>query len=99
MGNFILGLFAGIVVGLVMEWVIDWTGLTKRSIAKRTAPSVQSNVSNQEDWTLSRSATTKHPANHGAQETAIASRARSEEGLTDPTATTSLSSNPDISEE
>lgn len=36
MGQFIFGLFAGIVVGLVMEWVIDWTGLLpKGTMAKR----------------------------------------------------------------
>ena len=35
MGQFLFGLFAGIVVGLVMEWVIDWTGLLpKRSTSK-----------------------------------------------------------------
>ena len=35
MGQFLFGLFAGIVVGLVMEWVIDWTGLLpKRSASK-----------------------------------------------------------------
>ena len=27
MGQFLFGLAAGIVVGLVMEWIIDWTGL------------------------------------------------------------------------
>ena len=38
MGQFIFGLSAGIVVGLVMEWVIDWTGLLpKRSVSKGNA--------------------------------------------------------------
>jgi hypothetical protein len=37
MGQFLLGLFAGVVVGLVMEWVIDWTGLLpKRTTTQRT---------------------------------------------------------------
>jgi len=27
MSQFIFGMLAGVVVGLVMEWVIDWTGL------------------------------------------------------------------------
>jgi hypothetical protein len=27
MGQFAFGLLAGVVVGLVMEWVIDWAGL------------------------------------------------------------------------
>ncbi|MCC6456471.1 MAG: hypothetical protein IT328_16060 [Caldilineaceae bacterium] len=37
MGQFLLGLFAGVVVGLVMEWVIDWTGLLpKRTTSQRT---------------------------------------------------------------
>lgn len=30
MGQFAFGLLAGIIVGLVMEWVIDWTGLLPR---------------------------------------------------------------------
>lgn len=27
MGQFVFGLLAGVTVGLVMEWVIDWAGL------------------------------------------------------------------------
>lgn len=39
MGQFVFGLLAGIVVGLVMEWIIDWTGLLpKASTSKQTSP-------------------------------------------------------------
>jgi hypothetical protein len=42
MGQFILGLFAGIVVGLVMEWVIDWTGLLPRPSSTKSKTQKQS---------------------------------------------------------
>jgi hypothetical protein len=39
MTQFIFGMLAGVVVGLVMEWVIDWTGLLpKKSAADRNPP-------------------------------------------------------------
>ncbi len=41
MGQFILGLFAGIVVGLVMEWVIDWTGLLPKGAMVKRMPKKQ----------------------------------------------------------
>ena len=41
MSQFILGLFAGIVVGLVMEWVIDWAGLLPQGMMPRRAPQTQ----------------------------------------------------------
>jgi hypothetical protein len=41
MSQFIFGLFAGIVVGLVMEWVIDWAGLLPKGMTIRRAPQAQ----------------------------------------------------------
>lgn len=38
MGQFIFGLFAGIIVGLVMEWVIDWAGLIPKGAMVKRMP-------------------------------------------------------------
>jgi hypothetical protein len=38
MTQFIFGMLAGVVVGLVMEWVIDWTGLLPKKSADRNPP-------------------------------------------------------------
>ena len=35
MGQFLFGLAAGVIVGLVMEWVIDWAGLLPARPAQR----------------------------------------------------------------
>lgn len=54
MGQFLVGLFAGIVVGLVMEWVIDLTGLfsrrpvSKQKIQKHARSNSSSSPSNSE---------------------------------------------------
>ena len=43
MGQFLFGLAAGIIVGLVMEWVIDWTGLLPARSVKRQTQGVARN--------------------------------------------------------
>ncbi len=44
MGQFIFGLFAGIIVGLVMEWVIDWAGLIPKGAMVKRVPKKQEQI-------------------------------------------------------
>ena len=37
MAQFFFGLLAGVIVGLVMEWVIDWGGLFPKRTANKRA--------------------------------------------------------------
>jgi hypothetical protein len=44
MAQFAFGLLAGVIVGLVMEWVIDWSGLfPTRTADKRKSKSAAQN--------------------------------------------------------
>ena len=76
MGQFIFGLFAGIVVGLVMEWVIDWTGLLPKGVMTKRTPqnqakgaaviSAEVNKEVNREEQISEKATTPPSSNHNS---------------------------------
>lgn len=67
MGQFLFGLFAGIVVGLVMEWVIDWTGLlpkrsTPKPVSQKATQSVAASSKRVDDQSVTTTASSPNNA-------------------------------------